>query len=100
MFVYHSSNVKIGVLRVGSYVTPDAEISKTFGRSKPGKIHYCHEFEAEVRDYSIVNIGGRTIIDVTAKPVGQLERSPTPTGEDWENYVTTSELRPISIIEY
>jgi hypothetical protein len=100
MRVYHSSNVKIEFLRPGSYVTPDEEISKTFGQAKPGKVHYCHEFEGEVRDYPRVKINGKITIDVTAGLVGELERSPTPTGEDWENYVTASTLKPIRVTEY
>lgn len=101
MKVYHSSNKKIEVLRKGSYVTPDKEISQIFGREKPGKKHYCHEFEAEVRNYPRVRgVDGRTIIDVTGKQIGELDRAETPTGEDWANYITSSELRPTEIIEY
>jgi hypothetical protein len=100
MKVYHSSNVKINVLHIGAYVTPDKEISKIFGRQKPGNVHYCHEFEAKIRDYPRMHFHGRMILDVSAGLTGQLELSPTPEGEDWKNYVTTALLRPISIMEY
>ncbi len=100
MKVYHSSNVKISVLKIGSHVTPDQEISKSFGSQKPGSTHYCHEFEAEVRDYPRINLGGRIVIDVSAGLTGQLDLAPTPEGEDWKNYVTTSLIFPTSVTEY
>jgi hypothetical protein len=78
MKVYYSRNEIIENLRAGSYVTPDKEISQIFGREKPGVRHYCHEFEAEVRDYPrITGLDGRRIIDVTAQQIGELERCET-----------------------
>jgi hypothetical protein len=76
------------------------EISKGFGGQKPGDIHYCHEFEARIRDYSRINFNGLMILDLSAGLTGQLELSPTPEGEDWQNYVTTALLYPVSVIEY
>jgi hypothetical protein len=104
MKVYHSSNVKIDVLKIGSNVTPNKEISKVFGSCKPcldGKF-YCHVFEVageRRHPYVFDEKIGRMILDLN-NLVGDLDRDITPDGEDWANYTTAVELKPIEIIEY
>ena len=100
MRVYHSSNVKIDVLKVGSHVTTNQNISQCFGRDKQGEIHYCHVFEARERHYpSVWNpLLGCRVLDIHL--VGELDLSHTPDGEDWRNYTTAVELIPGEVIEY
>ncbi len=94
MLVYHSSNVKLTVLTSGQYLTPDKDISKSFGLDKPGDTHYLHVFNAEPQYYPT---NGRYL---DPEPQGELALAKTPEGEYWLNYTNTKDLIPLEVTEY
>ena len=103
MKVYHASNQLITTLVSGSYLTPDRDLAKVFGCAKPSVsgIWYLHEFDAEIL-YPAVKphlLTGRLFLDYSAM-CGELERTKTPEGEDWQNYKSVVPLIPASVIPY